>query len=122
MDLVSFWSNVDKTDSCWNWKARLDKDGYGRFGRKLSHRISYEYWKGNIPYGKEIDHLCKTRNCVNPNHLETVTHLVNMRRGVKATQTHCIHGHKFNEENTYYWNGLRHCRICNKLIKRRKLK
>lgn len=80
-----FWKKVIQKDKCWLWTASLDRDGYARIaiGGKVrfAHRISYESYKGPIPQGMSIDHLCRTRNCVNPNHLEAVTHKENVNRG-----------------------------------------
>lgn len=82
-------------DGCWLWTAGVNKDGYGRF--KLNemsigaHRISYQLFVGQIPNGKQLDHLCRQRSCVNPHHLEAVTTLVNTRRGNRTKQI-CEHG------------------------------
>src|SRR4051812_36213829 len=82
-----FWKFVHKTESCWLWTGQL-KNGYGFFrdGEKqvYAHRFSYEAFVGPIPDSCEIDHVrargCTHRNCVRPDHLEAVTHLVNMQR------------------------------------------
>lgn len=121
-----FWSKVEKTNSCWNWTASDRGEGYGCFGFKgkieQSHRLSYEDSKGKIPEGLQIDHLCRNRKCVNPDHLEAVTHRENTLRGnnfiaQNAKKTHCIHGHPFNEENTIIRKNQkgRDCKQCNKL-------
>lgn len=83
-----FWEKVDRSggaDSCWEWQAVRSKRGYGRFTIGHSHvvsayRIAYELTRGPIPDGLELDHLCRNPACVNPTHLEPVTHLVNMHR------------------------------------------
>lgn len=92
-----------------NWK-----DGRGLHLKTTAHRAAFISGKGPIPQGLEIDHLCRNTRCVNPDHLEAVTRLENVRRGLKATQTHCIHGHEFTPENTMYKkvNGCRVCRAC----------
>jgi len=119
-----FWKWVDKTDSCWLWTGAL-RYGYGRFvvgGRNgkvlMSHRFAYEEIKGVVPEGLQLDHLCRVRNCVNPDHLEPVTQKVNILRGEspsakQARQTHCIHGHLLSGDNLYEGkNNHRGCKIC----------
>jgi len=132
-----FWTKVKKTDSCWLWTAKLSR-GYGRFwfeGRTLqAHRISYELIVGPIAAGLELDHTChnadksclggKTcqhRRCVNPAHLEPVTHRENNKRGKTGqktgaqhrSKTHCPQGHVYDKKNTYVTpNGRRNCREC----------
>jgi len=104
--------------------------GYGQFSVPFmmgAHRFSYQLLVGNIPEGLEIDHLCRNKICVNPAHLEAVTHLTNMRRGDHnrgrhhAAKTHCPKGHEYTPENTYTSHralsdgtvGLsRFCRAC----------
>ena len=85
---VRFWRHVEKTDSCWLWIGNINYAGYGTFhrtgrqqdGRHLAHRVCYEMLVGEIPKGMELDHLCRVRNCVRPDHLEAVTHNVNVQR------------------------------------------
>jgi hypothetical protein len=93
---------------CWIWQGHCDQKGYGRLACRQrsykAHRVSYEMFIGSIPPGLVIDHLCRTRNCVNPENLEPVTNVENIRRGesvvtVQAKKTHCIHGHPFFGDN-----------------------
>src|ERR1035437_9785011 len=122
-----FWSKVEVADSCWLWTDPLDRDGYARFywnGRTMgAHRVAYEQFIGPISDGLVIDHLCRVRHCVNPEHMEVVTNRENLRRGEsfsakKKRQTECIHGHPFTSENTYIRpdNGCRQCRECNRIV------
>jgi hypothetical protein len=86
---------------------------YGRNGPNVSiHRYIYELFSGPIPVGLVLDHLCRVRHCVNPEHLEPVTIAENVRRGLKGRMvTHCPKGHEYTPENTYTYNR-RECRRC----------
>lgn len=77
--------DVDELYGCWRWKGKRDRDGYGRIWRgnkrpELAHRVVYEHHKGPIDAGRELDHLCRRRDCVRPEHLEPVTRRENVRR------------------------------------------
>lgn len=115
-DLVErFFNKIEITDSCWLWRASLDGKGYGQImlnkKPKRAHRISYELIKGKIPEGLDLDHLCRVPQCVNPDHLEPVTRLVNLRRGIprNSKKVHCPEGHPYDFLDTY---GRRRCRQC----------
>lgn len=107
--------------TCWYWTSALLPTGYSivyyKGKSRIAHRDSYKIFVGEIPFGFEIDHLCRNRGCVNPKHLEAVSHKENMRRGESANRkkTHCSKGHEFSTENTY-WSGpskaVRLCKIC----------
>ncbi len=127
--LERFLAKVEFTDmGCWLWKGSKDKDDYGRFevNKKpaLAHRFSYEYFCGPIPDDLEPDHLCRNHPCVNPDHLELVSHGENIRRGdLKAMgnprriKDHCPKGHPYNKENTYIdRRGKRNCRECRRKV------
>lgn len=131
-----FWAKVDSAeDGCWTWTACRSWKGYGLFGirpapgapqsNKHAHRVAYEMLVGPIPVGLHIDHLCRNRACVRPDHMEPVTPRENWIRGntpsaVHARQTHCIHGHPLFGDNLYVapGNGMRACRTCKKARKR----
>ncbi len=116
----------DFKTGCWLWLGPKDRKGYGRTyygGRNWSaHRLFYAAFKGFIFPGLQIDHLCRVRNCVNPNHLEAVTPRENNLRSpcvstLNIGKPSCIHGHPFTKENTYIKpNGRRNCWTCKRLI------
>lgn len=112
---------VDADTGCWVWTAKIVRSGYGSFWNGVSqvgaHRFGYESLVGPVPEGLELDHLCRVRACVNPSHLEPVTHQENVIRGVSpaaigATRTHCPQGHEYSPENTNVRRRRRECRIC----------
>jgi hypothetical protein len=85
-----FWSRVDKTDTCWNWTAGK-RSGYGQFwdGERdeLAHRISYREHIGPIPAGMFVDHRCRNRACVNPEHLRLATNKQNMENRLATSRS-----------------------------------
>src|SRR5882672_10337222 len=110
------WTPEPNT-GCWLWHGALQNKGYGLFHigsvldrsrrRVLAHRLAYELYMGPIPFGLTIDHLCRVPCCVNPDHLEPVTHRENVLRGLSpqamnAAKLHCVSGHPFDDVNTYH--------------------
>ena len=119
-----FWMKVNKTATCWLWTAATKGGGYGSFffngKHAYAHRVSYSFSKGEIPSNLQLDHLCRVRRCVNPDHLEAVTQKENLLRGTgaparNARKTHCKHGHPLSGDNLYiYPNGDRRCCTCHR--------
>lgn len=122
----SLWERIerwtDRSGGCWVWTHWLDQDGYAHAsyeGKRVRvHRWSWEQVNGPVPPGLELDHLCRTRGCVRPDHLQAVSHRENMMRGVapsavNAKKTQCKHGHPFSGENLILQiDGRRSCRTC----------
>lgn len=114
-----FWRHVHKTDTCWLWTGRLHRLGYGIIThsskQQFAHRVGYELLVGPIPEGMELDHVwdrgCRNRHCVNPDHLEPVTHAENMSRGERTRRVQCPHGHSPDRYKRLP-NGHRYCRDC----------
>jgi hypothetical protein len=128
--LDRFWKNVQKTAGCWVWQGAVSPSGYGYFNvveRQAKrnfrvHRWAYRTLVGPIPEGMQLHHTCKNKRCVNPEHLQLVTPRQHIEldeavlSGINARKTECIHGHPFDEENTYYslrdGRVVRGCRTC----------
>jgi hypothetical protein len=113
---------------CWEWTKTFDGKGYGviyddsRPRRPMrAHRYGYTLATGDLAVGMDIDHICRNKKCVNPEHLEAVTHKENVLRGLAPNilahhQNVCKRGHEMNDQNTYYRrNGTRQCRVCHRL-------
>ena len=119
-------AKIDKRpNGCWEWTASKNRDGYGKFsmgggGWVGAHRAAYLLLVGPIPDGMELDHLCRSRSCVNPDHLEPVPHVENVRRGElgattaarQRAKTHCPRGHEYTPENTRHARTGRDCKSC----------
>ena len=108
--------SYEPNSGCWLWMQTINAKGYGLYNSKMAHRVAYESLRQKVPSGFCIDHLCRVRSCVNPDHMEIVTPQENQRRG-RINQykmaTHCIHGHEFTAENTILnKKGHRQCRVC----------
>lgn len=119
-----FWSRVERTETCWNWIGSLTVHGYGQYRHMVpgltgrAHKLAWELENGPVPEGYVLDHLCRNRRCVRPEHLESVTPKVNALRGigptaVNARKSKCAHGHKLS--------GSRVCAACRAVIYDRRL-
>lgn len=121
----------EPNSGCWLWAGTVHSNGYGGFnaagnavGTVTAHRFSYEHFVGPVPDGLHLDHLCRTRICVNPAHLEPVTCRENALRGkrtsretngggqINTAKTHCPYGHPYSGENLLVYRGNRQCRTC----------
>ena len=94
-----FWPKVRKTATCWLWTGSRNNMGYGKIKQadrrtmSLAHRVSYELLVGPIPEGMQLDHLCRVRHCVRPDHLEVVTNRENNMRAPHIRERHEATGH-----------------------------
>lgn len=130
-ELKRFFGYVlpEPNTGCWLWIGSRQNKGYGVFWlasaqkQVLAHRLFYLQAGCLIPSGCELHHLCETPVCVNPDHLEPVTHRENLRRGSgwsgkNAQKSHCLKGHPYSVENTYSAPSRpvnRHCKECNRI-------
>lgn len=116
---------TERSGDCIVWVRTKDQHGYGMVSlegkNRRAHRVAWVGTHGqDIPEGLTLDHLCRNRACVNPEHLEPVTHRENILRGenhvaVRAAMTHCPKGHPLSGDNLDRWNaeqGKRRCRAC----------
>lgn len=106
---------------CWEWTGGKQQCGYGKIRHDkrvfLAHRVAYETWREMIPDHLVVDHLCRNRSCVRPDHMELVTDRENILRGManaakNARKEHCNRGHPLSGENLVCHDGNRHCRTC----------
>jgi hypothetical protein len=115
--------SIDPVSGCWNWTASKTHGGYGRWvirkGKSMAaHRFAYIVNNGEVDVDLDMDHLCRNRGCVNPEHLEPVTRKENLYRGntltaSRAAQTHCKRGHELAGDNLEILrNGTRRCKTC----------
>lgn len=127
--------SVDSS-GCWVFQAIALRKGYANISFRVdgkryqvgAHRASYMIRSGEIPEGLVIDHVCRNRRCINPEHLRAVTSAVNAIENnvgptaVNARKTHCIRGHELSGDNTYLYRGMRKCRTCLQFISKNRRK
>lgn len=124
-EATRFASRYIVVRDCWLWAKGLDKDGYGSFffrrKNRRAHRVAWFAYRGDIPKGMVVNHICKIRNCVNPQHLELLTPRENSlkdslsRGAINARKTHCPKGHSYDR----FYGKQRSCSICDAAKKKR---
>jgi hypothetical protein len=114
----------EPNSGCWIWVGAVTGVGYGQWKpytgakRLMAHRVAYELFRGPIPDGFVLDHICRFPLCVNPFHLEIVTQQINTLRGIgptskNAKKTQCPKGHPLDGDNLYMTpDGRRNCKQC----------
>lgn len=117
--------DVQRGTGCWVWRGPLDRDGYGTFHlRRLTrraHRVGWYDLRGPIPEGMVVNHACRNRRCVNPQHMELTTPRENALRdttsvaAINGRKTHCPRGHEYDRQ----YGSRRSCSICEKAKKKR---
>ena len=126
--MINYLTNYTISEnSCWEWGGTITSKGYGvvpipsatNKNYTYAHRFFYERLVGEIPNNLVIDHLCRNRSCVNPEHLEAVSISENVKRGKpnngQRNKTHCPKGHEYTKDNTYVNGNRRTCRECKKI-------
>lgn len=110
---------IDEATDCWIFLGATDARGYGIAGRgggsrsTLAHRLIYEAWRGPVPDGLELDHLCRNPLCCNPDHLEPAAAAARTAASRGPEAAACRNGHEYTPENTWRApDGTRRCLTC----------
>lgn len=116
-----YFTKLRSVDDCWVWTGEVHDRGYGRYNKKKVHRLAWEFFRGPIPQGLTIDHLCRVKLCCNPDHMDVVPASVNVSRRWNhemTSQYTCHRGHQRTEENIYVRpDGRRECLLCKKIVR-----
>jgi hypothetical protein len=116
-------SEVDAVTGCWLWRLTVDSSGYPKIYGRNAHRVVYAIVHGSVGSGLQVDHLCRVKRCVNPDHLEAVTPRENTLRSANtaannARKTHCKRGHPLDAADVYLMKGKgRTCNACRRLLR-----
>ena len=125
------FAHVDASGDCWEWRG-AKTNGYGTInrggvgaGNEVGHRAVWLLLVGEIPGDLQLDHLCRNRGCVNPDHLEPVTAEENKRRGFSpavlcSQRKTCEFGHPFDGIRRHYGRTYRYCKTCDQVQQRRR--
>lgn len=116
---------------CWEWTGPTTDKGYARISQSktswvLGHRLFFEIFRGKVPDGLDLDHLCRNRNCINPSHLEPVSRRENVMRGrspfiLAHHSGSCVRGHQMTPDNTYISpKGQKHCKACRQMREKKR--
>jgi hypothetical protein len=115
----------DPQTGCWNWRGGTAGSGYPKTRdanskQAYAYRVMYELTRGKIPDEMTIDHLCRNKLCVNPDHLEVVTRAENVRRGQnwQLNKTHCPRGHPYDAVRKAHGGLNRYCTICQRRMEK----
>jgi hypothetical protein len=120
------WTYYEPNTGCWLWGGYVKDNDYGMIGigdgdQDYVHRVSYKRHNGYLPDGLVLDHKCRIRCCLNPDHLEPVTNIENLKRSpkFKGSLTHCPKGHPYDGGNLYIgksrYGKARKCRECHRI-------
>jgi hypothetical protein len=120
-----FFTHVDATGDCWQWTGCLTDEGYGQTIGGGAHRRAWRLLVGEPPKGMHLDHRCRNRACVNPDHLELVMPRVNYERSahpawITRRTGICQRGHAMTEKNTIRTKRGGQCRECQNAAARRR--